>query len=191
MPKENIDRAIKRGTGELKEGGEIAELAYEGFGPHGVAMVIEVVTDNRNRAVADLRHILNRMGGSMGEAGSVAWQFTRTAYFGFPQDEHDPDSLLELAIEAGADDVSFDEEWVEITGPLESFKEIADGLRGAGIQPEEAELRMVPNHELELPVEDTLQVMRVVEALEELDDVQNVFTNLYISEEAVSQVEVA
>jgi YebC/PmpR family DNA-binding regulatory protein len=189
MPKENIDRAIKRGTGELKEEAEIEELAYEGYGPHGVAMIFEVLTDNRNRAVADLRHVLGRMGGSLGEGGSVAWQFTRTAYFGFPQENFDPDKIFEIAVEAGAEDVSFDDDWVEITGPLETFKDIADGLRSIGIQPEEAELRMIPNHELELPIDDTLQVMRVVEAVEDLDDVQNVYTNLYISEEALAQVE--
>jgi YebC/PmpR family DNA-binding regulatory protein len=191
MPKENIDRAIKRGTGELKEELEIEELTYEGFASHGVAMIIEVVTDNRNRAVADLRHILNRAGGSLGEGGSVAWQFTRTSYFGFPQENLSTDKLFELAVEAGADDVSFEDGWVEITGPLESFKEIADSLHAAGVQPEEAELRMIPNHEIELPVEDTIQVMRILEAVEELDDVKNVFSNLYISEDALSQVEVA
>jgi YebC/PmpR family DNA-binding regulatory protein len=191
MPKENIDRAIKRGTGELKEENEIEELTYEGFASHGVAMIIEVVTDNRNRSVSDLRHVLNRAGGGLGEGGSVAWQFTRTSYFGFPQGDLNADKLFDLAVEAGADDVSFDDGWVEITGPLESFKEIADALHAAGIQPEEAELRMVPNHELELPLEDTLQVMRILEAVEELDDVQNVYSNLYITEDALSQVEVA
>jgi len=191
MPKDNIERAIKRGTGELNDGNEIEELTYEGYAPHGVAMIIEVVTDNRNRAVADLRHILNRMGGNLGEGGSVAWQFTQTAYFGFPPDDHDSDELFELAVESGADDVVFDDDWIEITGQLESFKQIADGLHTAGIQPEEAELRMVPNHEMELPLDETLQVMRVVEALEELDDVQNIYSNLFISDEALSEVEVA
>ncbi|MDX1435881.1 MAG: YebC/PmpR family DNA-binding transcriptional regulator [Anaerolineales bacterium] len=191
MPKDNIERAIQRGTGELKDGGEIEELNYEGYAPHGVAMIIEVVTDNRNRAVADLRHVLNRLGGNLGESGSVAWQFTRTAYFGFPKDDLDSDQIFELAVESGADDVVFEDDWIEITGPLESFKEIADALHAAGIQPEEAELRMVPDHEVELDIEDTLQVMRVIEAVEELDDVQKVATNLFISDEAVSQVEVA
>ncbi len=191
MPKDNIERAIRRGSGEDKDGGGFEEVTYEGYAPHGVALIIECVTDNRNRAVADIRHVLNRFGGSLGEAGSVAWQFNRAAYFSFPAAGHNPDQIFELAVEAGADDVQIDDEMIEITGPVESFKEIADRLRTAGIQPEEAGLRLFPNHEIELDLEDTIQVMRVIEALEELDDVQNVYTNLHISEDALNQLEVA
>jgi YebC/PmpR family DNA-binding regulatory protein len=191
MPKDNIERAIKRGTGEDKDAGVIEEIIYEGYAPKGVAMIIECVTDNRNRAVAEIRHMLNRYGGSLGEGGSVAWQFNQVAYFAFPAVGQDPDAIFDLAVEAGADDVTFDDETIEIIGPVASFKDISDGLRAAGIQPDDAELRMIPNHEMTLGIEDTLQVMRVIEAIEDLDDVQNVFSNLQISDEAVASLEVS
>lgn len=188
MPKENIERAIKRGTGESKEG-TFDEVMYEGYAPHGIAVMIECVTENRNRTVAEIRHILNRANGTMGEQGSVSWQFNRVAYFSFPSESHDFDKVFELALEGGADDVSDDEETIEIIAPVESFKSISDLLLHAGISPEESELRMIPNQELELNVEQTVQVMRVLESLEELDDVVNVFSNLKISEEAMEAME--
>ena len=191
MPKDNIERAIKRGTGESKEGNSYEEVMYEGYAPHGIAILISVVTDNRNRAVAEIRHILNRSGGSMAEAGSVAWQFTRKAYFSFPLNGLDPDNVLEMAIEAGADDVTFDEESAEIFGPVDSFKEISDGLKGIGVNPEEAELRMIPNNEVELEPDESIQVLRVIEGLEELDDVQAVFSTLSITDEVMAQLEAA
>ena len=189
MPKDNIERAIKRGTGESKEGMQIEEIYYEGYAPHGIALMILCVTDNRNRAVAEIRHILNRYGGSMAEAGSVAWQFTRASVFSFPAEGKDSDQMFELAVEAGADDVTFDDETIEIVGPVESFKEISDRLHDAGIRPEEAELRMIPNNEVELSVDDTIQVFKVIEALEELDDVQDVYSTLSIPDEVMGQLE--
>jgi YebC/PmpR family DNA-binding regulatory protein len=191
MPKDNIERAIKRGTGESKEGGQIEEVFYEGYGPHGIAFMIECVTDNRNRAVSEIRHVLNRAGGTMAEAGSVAWQFHRISYFEFPMKGKDQDKVFELAVESGADDVVFDDETAEIEAPVESFKEISDELRSAGIHPEEAELRMVPNNEVELPADETMQVMKVIESLEDLDDVQAVYSNLAISDEVMAQLEEA
>jgi YebC/PmpR family DNA-binding regulatory protein len=188
MPKDNIERSIKRGTGELREGNALEEITYEGYGPHGVAMLISCVTDNRNRTVSDIRHILTRSGGSMGEGGSVAWQFTRTAYFSFPAEGCDPDEIFELAVEAGADDVNFDDETIEIVGPVGTFKQISDRIREAGINPEEAELRYLPNNEIELMVEETLQVIRTIGELEELDDVQNVNSSLTISDEAMAAI---
>jgi YebC/PmpR family DNA-binding regulatory protein len=189
MPKDNIERAIKRGTGESKEGNEFEEVTYEGYGPHGVALLISCVTDNRNRTVAEIRHVLNRYNGSLGEAGSVAWQFNRQAYFNFSAEGKNPDTIFELAVEAGADDVKFEDEDIEIIGPIETFKQIADRLRLAKIQPDDAGLKMVPTNEIELPVDDTVQVMRVIEVLEDLDDVQDVYTNLSITNEAVAQFE--
>ena len=186
MPKDNIERAIKRGTGELREGSALEEITYEGYGPHGVALLISCVTDNRNRTVSDIRHILTRSGGSMGEGGSVAWQFTRTAYFSFPAEGCDPDEIFEMAVEAGADDVNFDDETIEIVGPIETFKQISDRIREVGIIPEEAELRYLPNNEMELMVDETLQVVRTIEELEDLDDVQNVNSSLTISDEAMA-----
>jgi YebC/PmpR family DNA-binding regulatory protein len=186
MPKENIERAIRRGTGQDKEGAAFEQVFYEGYGPHGVAMMIECVTENRNRTVADIRHVLSKSGGSMGEAGSVGWQFSRQAFFSIPAEKVDFDTVFMLAAEGGAEDVTQEDGVIEISGPVEAFKTISDQLRSANIQPEEAELRMVPNQEMELGREETLQVMRCIEALEELDDVQNVYSNLYISDEVMA-----
>ncbi len=189
MPKDNIERAIRRGTGEDKEGADFEEIMYEGYGPKGVALMIETVTDNRNRSVADIRHALTKSGGSMGEVGSVAWQFDRLAYFAFPSSTLDYEKAFELAIEAGADDVFEEDGTIEITGPVDTFKTIADLLHKAKVSPDEAGMRMVPKQELELDVSDTLQVMRVIEDLEEMDDVQNVYSNLKVSEEALATLE--
>ena len=191
MPKDNIERAIKRGTGEDKEGAAYEEIMYEGYAPHGVALMIETVTDNRNRAVADIRHALTRYGGSMGETGSVAWQFKRASYFAFSSEGMDEDEVFMYAVEGGADDVTFDEETAEIVGPVESFKTVGDQLRMAGIKVEDAGLRMVPTQELELGVDETLKVMKVIEGLEDLDDVQNVYSNLSISDAALAKLEAA
>jgi YebC/PmpR family DNA-binding regulatory protein len=191
MPKDNIERAIKRGTGDSKEGNAYEEVVYEGYAPHGIAVLVSCVTDNRNRAVSEVRHILNRYGGSMAEAGSVAWQFKKVSYFAFPSEGVDTDKVFELAVEAGADDVTFDDGAVEIVGPLEAFKAIGDALQAGKFHPDEAELRFIANNDMELSVEDTLQVMKVIESLEELDDVQNVFSTLSISDEAMAQLEEA
>ena len=191
MPKDNIERAIKRGTGELKDGTQIEEITYEGYAPSGIALMMECVTDNRNRAVADLRHTLNRTGGTFAEAGSVAWQFTRISYFAFPVNDHDPDEIFELAVEAGADDVTFEDELVEIIAAVESFKQISDRLKEANIEPEEAELRMIPKNEIELSVDETIQVLKVIETVEELDDVQRVFSNLKLTDQVMEKLETA
>ena len=188
MPKDNIERAIKRGTGESKEG-TIEEVMYEGYAPHGIAVMIECVTENRNRTVAEVRHILNRANGTMGEQGSVSWQFNRVSYFAFPSEGRDFDRVFEIALEGGADDVTDDGETIEITAAVENFKAISDLLIKEGIAPEENELRMIPNQEIELGLEQTIQVMKVLEALEELDDVANVFSNLKISDEAMEAME--
>lgn len=190
MPKDSIERAIKRGTGELKEGNVvIEEITYEGYGPQGVALMIECVTENRNRTVAELRHNLSRSGGTLGEAGSVAWQFKRISYFSIPAEKADFDKVFELALEGGADDVSQDEDTIEIFAPVESYKTMLNALRGAKITPEEATLRFIPNTEMDLTTDQTLQVMRCIENIEDLDDVQNVYSNLRISQEAMTAFE--
>ena len=189
MPKDNIERAIKRGSGEDKDGVAYEEIMYEGYGPKGVAMLIETVTDNRNRSVSEIRHALSKSGGSMAEVGAVSWQFERMAYFAFPSSVLDYDKAFELAIEAGADDVTEDDGEVEITGPVDSFKAIADLLHAANVTPEEAGLRMVPKQEMELDVNETLQVMKVIDNLEEMDDVQSVYSNLKVSEDALVALE--
>jgi YebC/PmpR family DNA-binding regulatory protein len=189
MPKDNIERAIKRGTGETREGGDLEQVYYEGYANHGVALMIEVVTDNRNRAVAEIRHALTRNGGNMAEAGSVGWQFNRAAYFSFPSEGIDQNKVFELAVEAGADDIIFDADTIEIIGPVESFKAILDSLNAAKIQPEEAGLRLLPKNEIEIDPDATLQVMRTIEQIEDLDDVQEVYSNLTITDEAIAKLE--
>jgi YebC/PmpR family DNA-binding regulatory protein len=191
MPKDNVERAIKRGTGEDKEGGAIEQVTYEGYAPHGIALMIEVLTDNRNRAVAEVRRVLTRAGGSLGEGGSVAWQFSRKAYFSVPAEGKDPDAIFELAVDAGADDVQIGKESIEIFAPVGAFKAISERLRKEGIETEESTLRMEPNQHTELNHEQTVQVMKVIETLEELDDVSTVYTNLMVTDEAVTAMETA
>lgn len=189
MPKDNIERAIARGSGTSKDGSALEEIYYEGYAPHGIALMIECVTDNRNRAVADIRHVLNRYGGSMGEGGSVSWQFNRAAYFSVILDGIDSDQVFELAVDAGADDVTVGLDLIEIIGPVETFKSISDALNSGGIQTEEAGLRMLPVNEITLRVDETMQVLKLLDALEELDDIQNVYSNLAVSDEILSKIE--
>ncbi|MBI3764546.1 MAG: YebC/PmpR family DNA-binding transcriptional regulator [Chloroflexi bacterium] len=191
MPKENIERAIKRGTGEDKEGTAFESVMYEGYAPHGVALLIQVVTDNRNRSVSDVRRVLTRHNGSMGEGGSVGWQFARKAYFAIHSRDHSPEEIFEMAVEAGADDVITGEDSVEIVAPVEAFQAVRDRLAEAKIAPDEAELRMEPNAKMELPQAEAVQVMKVIEQLEELDDVQNVYSNLSITDEVMAAYEAA
>jgi YebC/PmpR family DNA-binding regulatory protein len=157
MPKDNIERAVKRGTGELK-GEELAEVTYEGYAPNGVALLVQVLTDNRNRTVAEIRRILTRQGGALADAGAVAWQFDRKGYIGITPDGADEDTVFEVTVEAGA---------------------------------EEAELAMIPKTTMQLSEKETLQVMGIIDALEELDDVQQVYSNLNISDEVMVKYEAA
>ncbi|MFZ3070718.1 MAG: YebC/PmpR family DNA-binding transcriptional regulator [Anaerolineaceae bacterium] len=189
MPKDSIDRAIKRGTGEDKSGIELEEITYEGYLGHGIVAMIECVTENRNRTVADLRHILTRAGGNLADNSSVSWQFDRKAVYSVKSDGKNFDTVFEAALEAGADDVLEEEGYIEIVGTVETFKSINDSLQKAKIKPEEAGIRMVPQQEIELTKEQTVGILRTIEALEESDDVQNVYTNLKITEEALADLE--
>lgn len=189
MPKDSIDRAIKRGTGEDKAGVDFEEILYEGFAPHGVALMIECVTENRNRTVAELRHILSKGGGGMGDPGSVGWQFDRMTYFAIPSESNNFDTIFELAVEAGAEDIKEEDDLIEIFGKPNAFKTIADHLAKANIKPEESGIRFLPKQELSLDTEQTIKVMRIIENIEELDDVQNVYSNLEITEEAIQSME--
>lgn len=191
MPAVNIERAIAKGTGEGKDAASLEQVTYEGFAPHGVAVMIETVTDNRNRTVSELRHVITRQGGTLGEAGSVGWQFKRVAFFAFEAAGKTEDQVFELALEAGADDVWYEDGQVEVTGPVDAFKRIGDALKGAGISVSDAGLRMVATQEMELSPEETMQVMRTIEALEELDDVQNIAYNLKISDAALEKMAAA
>ena len=164
---------------------------YEGYAAHGVALMIEVLTDNRNRTVADLRHELMKAGGNMADAGAVSWQFVRSAYFVVPSVSSDPDAVFEAAVEAGAEDVILGEEDIEIVAPVEAYKAISDALDALGADVADASLRMIPNSVVSLAPEESLQVMRMMEHLEDLEDVQTVFSNLDVTEEAVELLEVA
>ena len=188
MPKDSIERAIKRGTGEDKEGVDFEEILYEGYASNGVALMIECVTENRNRTVAELRHILSKSGGSMGDPGSVSWQFERMTYFAIP-DDHDFDRIFEIAVEAGADDIKQDDDIIEIFGRPNSFQDIADHLSKANIKPEDSGIRFLPKQEITLDIEKTVKVMKTIENLEELDDVQNIYSNLNITEDAIQAME--
>lgn len=191
MPKDNIERAIKKGTGDDKGATAFEEILYEAYAPHGIAILIQSVTDNRNRTISDLRHALGKNGGSMGEGGSVAWQFERKAYFSFPLGKRGEEELFELVVDNGADDLLVDEGTVEIYGPAEAFKSIVDALTGAGIEPESAELRYEPNQPIELEPKQAAAVLRTIEAIEDLDDTQNVYSNLQITDEALAELEAA
>lgn len=185
MPKDSIDRAIKRGTGEDKDGAELEEITYEGYLGRGTAAIIECVTENRNRTVADLRHLLSKGGGELASSGSVSWQFDRKAVFSVKSDGKNFDRAFEAALEAGADDVTEEEGYIEIIGAADTFKAIHDELIAAKFHIEDAGLRMIPNQEVELDFEQTLSVLKLINALEENDDVQNVFTNLKFSKEHI------
>jgi YebC/PmpR family DNA-binding regulatory protein len=187
MPKDNIDRAIKRGTGEL-EGGELVEAIYEGYAPHGVGLLIEVVTDNRNRAVADVRHALNKYGGNMGEAGSVAWQFARKGYIAIEAFD-DQDELFLLAADAGADDVEFSDGLAEVYCEIDAFRDVQQALEDSGYAFSEANMIYEPANPMSLEQSATLQVMNLIEKLEDVDDVQNVYSTLDITDEAIAAIE--
>ncbi len=191
MPKDNIERAVKRGTGEDKEGAAFEELTLEGYGPHGAALMVDCVTDNRNRTISELRHAFSKAGGNMAEAGAVAWQFDRKSYFSFPSSQLSYEKAFDLAVVAGADDVLDAGESVEIVGPVDAFKTISDALHQVGVTPDESGLRLIAKQELELDTDATLSVLRLVDVIEELDDVQNVFHNVKLSEDALTALEAA
>ncbi len=187
MPKDNIERAIKRGTGEL-EGGELEEVIYEGYAPHGIGVLIEVVTDNRNRAVAEVRHVFNKQGGNMAESGAVAWQFTRKGYI-LIEDEFEQDNIFLTAADAGADDVRFDDEIAEVFTEIDDLQNVRSVLEEAGYKLKEVSVIYDPNNPLALETAATIQVMKLVESLEDLDDVQNVYSSLEITSEAMVALE--
>ncbi len=189
MPKDNIDRAVKRGTGEL-EGGELIEAVYEAYGPHGVGILVHVVTDNRNRAIADVRHAVSKHGGTMAEAGAVSWQFTRKGYISVSESV-DPDELFMVAAEAGADDVQFNDGVAEIYSDVTAFQAVRVALEEAGVTPDEASLIYEPNNPMTLNQSGALQVMGLVERIEDLDDVQDVYSTLEITDETLAAMEAA
>jgi YebC/PmpR family DNA-binding regulatory protein len=181
MPADNIKRAVQRGTGELP-GVQYEEIVYEGYGPSGVALIMEVATDNRNRTLAELRHILSKHGGNLGETGCVTWIFNKRGYIVVEKSKAEEDALLELITEAGADDMREDGENWEIFSPVESFQQVVDALNNAGITPTVAELSMVPQTQVKISGKPADQVLRLMDELDEHEDVQHVYANFDIED---------
>lgn len=195
MPKDNIERAIRRGAGlEKDDGAEIEEIIYEGYGPNGIAILVECLTDNRNRTISDVRRAFSRANGSLGEPGSVAWQFTSKGYIAFNAEDDegnqrdlDPEEIFMAALEAGAEDVLISEDGVEVYTERTDFAQVSQALDEAGYKSDEAELVMKANTPMELSTDEAVQVLTLVETLEELDDVNRVFHNLEITDALVAQ----
>jgi len=187
MPMDTIQRAIQRGTGS-GEGVQLEEVVYEGYGAGGAALLIEATTDNRNRTVAEVRATLTRGGGSLGESGSVAWNFeSRGVLVCQASDKTDPEDLALQAVDAGAEDFSVEGEYVEVLTDPTSLDDVRQKLEATGAQVTSAEVAMIPKTQLELPVDQTTAVLRLVDKLEDLDDVTRVYTNVHISDEVLAQ----
>jgi YebC/PmpR family DNA-binding regulatory protein len=187
MPNDTIDRAIRRGTGE-EEGVNYEEITYEGYGPGGVALMIQSLTDNRNRTVAEIRHIFSKNGGNLGEAGSVGWMFEKKGYIVVDKSTKSEEELFDLAIESGADDLRDDEDTFEIMTSPDAFDGVLTAIKGAGIEPQVAEVEMVPQNYIRLEGGDARQMLKLMEALEDHDDVQKVSANFDISEADMAAV---
>ena len=189
VPNDNIDRAIKRGSGEDDGGARYEEVTYEGYGAGGVALYVETLTDNRNRTAQEVRHSFTRNGGNLGETGSTAWMFDRKGSIQIEKSvAPDEEALLEVALEAGADDLADSESTWEITCDPAAFTDVRDAISAAGIAMLSAELTMLPQNTVPVEGGQAKQVLALLEALEELDDVQNVYANFDISEELMSEM---
>ena len=184
MPKDNIERAIKRGTGEL-EGVSYEESVYEGYGPGGAAIFIESLTDNKNRAVADIRHIITKAGGNLGTNGCVAWMFEKKGYIVIEGHAVDEDTLMEIAIDAGAEDVREDNSNYEIITAVQDFETVKSAIDNMSIPYIDAEITMLPQSTVNLEGKDAEQIVKLMETLEDCDDVQKVYTNADIPEELI------
>jgi len=185
MPADNIKKAIMRGTGEL-EGGQIDEVMFEGYGPGGAAVLVMVATDNRNRTVSEIRHAFSKNGGNLGELGSVAWMFERKGHVAIPRDKAGEEQLMNIVLDAGADDLRDDGESWEIISPPEAHEAVVEALRKAGIPTEGAEIGMLPKNLVHLEGKQAGAMLRLSEALEEHDDVQNVYSNFDIDEKELA-----
>jgi len=190
MPKENIERAILRGTGKL-EGVEMEEITYEGYGPEGVAFLVDILTDNKNRTLSEVKRVFNKAGGSLASAGSVAWQFEQRGVILLAGEGHVFDDVFLVAAEAGAEDVVDEEGTITVYTPRELLSAVEDVLTEAGYEIEEAELKWSAKNETELPLEKAMQNMRLMSDMEELDDVQAVASNLALTDEILEAFESA
>ncbi len=187
MPADNIKRAIQRGTGELA-GVSYEEVTYEGYGPGGVAVIVEVMTDNRNRTVSEIRNIFSKAGGNMGEAGCVSWMFHKKGYIVVNSRKIDEDKLMSLALDAGAEDMQTEDENFVITTPPNDFEKVKKALEDSGLVLDAAEVTMIPQTYVKLEGKEAQQMLRLVETLEDNDDVQNVHANFDIPEEILNAV---
>ena len=187
MPKENIARAIKRGTGEL-EGGNLEEVVYEGYGPGGVAVMCEVLTDNRNRTAPEVRKIFEMAGGKLGATGCVAWMFDKKGLFIVSADKADEDTLMEICLEAGAEDVRRDGDKFEILCSPDAHPAVAKALADANIETDVSELSLMPNSTVDLDAENARKVLKLMENLDDHDDVQNVSSNFNIPDEVMAEI---
>ena len=186
MPSDNIKKAIMRGTGEL-EGGQIDEVMFEGYGPGGAAVLVMVATDNRNRTVSEIRHAFSKQGGNLGEQGSVSWMFERKSQIIIEKEKASEDTLMNLVLEAGADDLKDSGDSWEILSDPNSHDRVLAALQAAGIETVAAEVAMVPKNLMELEGKNAAGMVRLLETLEDQDDVQNVYSNFDSSEEAVEE----
>lgn len=189
MPKDNIQRAINRGAGIGDEDTQFEEITYEGYGPGGVAIIVETMTDNTNRTLAEVKHAFNRSNGNMATSGAVLWQFDQKGYIEMSGEGVDFDEVFMTAAEAGADDVVEEDGMVVVYTPRTELHTVVVALDGAGYMVEKSELTYIPQNEMELPVDQALQVIRLIEKLEDLDDVQNVSSNLNLSDETIAALE--
>jgi len=190
MPNDNIERAIKKGTGELG-GGQLEQIAYEGYGPGGVALIVDVLTDNRNRTVSEIRFLMSKHGGNLGETGCVAWMFKKRGVITVDRGAADEDRLMELVLEAGADDFISDTDTFQVISPLESFSAVRDAIEKAGMTMTNAGLTMVPESTVKVSGHQAEQVLKLLEDLEDHDDVQSVSANFDIDEEVMAQFSAA
>ena len=187
MPSDTIDRAIKKGTGEL-EGVNYEEVTYEGYGPSGVAVLVEALTDNRNRTVADLRNIFDKCGGNLGTSGSVAWMFTKRGLLAVDRAGIDEDRVMEVALEAGADDVTDSGDILEVLTTPEQFEAVKEAIESAGITPASAEITMMPSSTTAISGKPAEQMIRLLEMLDDHDDVQRVSSNMDIAAEELERL---
>ncbi len=188
MPGDNIKRAIQKGTGEL-EGQQMEEMMFEAYGPGGIGILVECVSDNRNRIVADIRKVLNRNNGSMADSGAVAWNFTRKTVISVNKSDRSEEDALMAVLDAGAEDVKASDDTYDVYAPIDAFEPVRSSLENAGFQITEANLEYVPNQVLALAGGDALAALKLLDALEEEDDVQNVYSNLDVSDEELARIE--
>jgi YebC/PmpR family DNA-binding regulatory protein len=186
MPADNIKRAIMKGTGEL-EGGQLEEITYEGYGPAGVALIAQVVTDNRNRTVSEIRHVFSKNGGNMGEAGCVGWMFHKKGYIAIDSSKADEETLMTLAIDAGADDFTTEGSTYEIYTSPEAFEGVLSAIQAKGIETSSAEISMIPQNYVKVEGKAAQQVIKLMEALDDHDDVQHVYGNFDIEESELAE----